>query len=300
MSQTEKTKENYQRRANLLIKKFEKETHIEWKDNPLSVCEWLVASKPTISKSTWRQYKASLKYYMKNYGPVEAVEYIDKQTSHGALRKTHRTSGCRKKSITKKEYESLLKEFLRKTSEVDELVILYMKNNIIFGLRPHEWFTASIKNNHLVVINGKNTNGRANGFDRKINLGFLKETDMNNLEIFLSLIKNFLEKYSKEQLQKKISNRIYRAVKKLWPKDVHRITPYSTRHQASANFKFNEYTPEMVAGLMGHNSTETAQSHYGKRRSGYKTDKKILPHPDELKKLQDKMKSVNSPDIKEI
>jgi hypothetical protein len=151
--------------------------------------------------------------------------------------------------------------------------LIWMLANIVVGLRPIEWKQATLREHEgdieLVINNAKNTNGRANGDVRHINLSNLTESE-------LRLVRNQLDASSKNNSSDYIWNDYYNGIRKT----LHRLaratfknqrkypTLYSSRHQFCANAKSVGMTKTEVAALMGHAVDDTAGSHYGKKKHG--------------------------------
>lgn len=66
---------------------------------------------------------------------------------------------------------------------------------------------------------------------------------------------------------KRLNDYVRRISEKLWPKKKNHITPYSYRHQTSADIKKDGFSKEKTAMAMGHRSTRS-QKHYGTARQG--------------------------------
>lgn len=150
----------------------------------------------------------------------------------------------------------------------------WLQASVITGLRPVEWKDAQWlgdpADGKLLVKNAKHTNGRSHGMNRII------EFDRGHwlapaVDLHMGLLKEWMshEGNTFESYYSGCRKALQRCVRNLWPKRDQHITLYSGRHQFSANLKADGATPKTVADLMGHNSEETAKSHYGKRRSGW-------------------------------
>jgi integrase len=66
---------------------------------------------------------------------------------------------------------------------------------------------------------------------------------------------------------KRLNDYVRRISEKLWPKKKNHITPYSYRHQTSADIKKDGFNEVMTAETLGHRSTRS-QKHYGTARQG--------------------------------
>ena len=128
--------------------------------------------------------------------------------------------------------------------------------------------------NELVVTNAKNTQGRAHGVTRTLDMADLTEQKQQ----VLCLHFDYVQQAKSEPGQEGVSgferfyshcrSCLYEATRALWPHRKQFITLYSARHQFSANAKHNDLPLEKIAALMGHASIETATAHYGRRSAG--------------------------------
>ena len=135
---------------------------------------------------------------------------------------------------------------------------------MLTGLRPCEWTGSSVVDGQLVVKNAKHSNGRACGEFRRLDLAALAAGEIARIE----------------QLSKRLSEgdyalayagcrkRLAWLAKALWPNRKKRPTLYSARHQFSADAKKSAMSKAELAACMGHQSQETAATHYGRRAAG--------------------------------
>lgn len=92
--------------------------------------------------------------------------------------------------------------------KVIDLLRLFVKANMLVGLRPIEWLGATLfcnletKSLQMNVINAKNTHGRANGESRTLCLNDITDTNSQFLLDYLVLFNIFLEKKVLEFLVK--------------------------------------------------------------------------------------------------
>lgn len=96
-----------------------------------------------------------------------------------------------------------------------------------------------------------------------------------------------------EQYYTRCRKALQRACRQLWPKREYHITLYTGRHQFCANLKVAGRSRAEVAYEMAHGSEETAGTHYGKRRSGWRgslgpsasREKDLVPGVSSLNKM---------------
>jgi integrase len=157
------------------------------------------------------------------------------------------------------------------------LLRLYLAFSIVFFPRPSEWVTARIDGEHLVVMNGKASNGRAHGVDRRIGLADLAQREREVLRDFLAALKAEAEASGTyKRLQTLLAARLVRHCRKV---RIRRVSPYTLRHVGMSTVK-RFLIPEEVAALSGHASDRTATEHYAKARYGRRAPA-VLPRASE-------------------
>lgn len=175
--------------------------------------------------------------------------------------------------------------------------LLFIRANLVVGLRPIEWLNAALIKHQktdplgefvigkdgeietciaLRVYNAKQSVERANGEHRIIMLEGLTDQNLSYIRKWLAAIK---ELYTPEiaglsygDKTKRIYDSLQRAIRRTllskgWEGSVPSI--YGTRHQAVANAKADGQDRRQIAALFGHASEETAHRHYARKFSGY-------------------------------
>lgn len=251
-------------------------------DSPTSITEWLVGKSPNLRPSSFRQYRAAIIHHIESTistdfaVTAEAEETIQKLKSlkpaRADTRRPHRTSSSKRKYIKPGELTALLGALsnLRKWGPV---AASYLLATIAAGLRPSEWWDCSVKDVSdgiiLSVRNKKNTNMRSTGEFRWM---LIPDSMAGHIKKYLSIVSELKSNGADPEVSNKAIRRIVASQsKKLFGKDIH-ITPYTARHQFSANNK-NVMTQPEVSMLHGHRSIKTATECYGKRRSGFEVFK---------------------------
>lgn len=106
---------------------------------------------------------------------------------------SEKTSALKKKSFPQGFYNYLVN--LGESEKIPQMVehlVLFVKANMLVGLRPIEWLNAHIafsvadKQMVLIVENAKNSHGRANGDTRTLLLGALSKEDQYKINHFYS------------------------------------------------------------------------------------------------------------------
>lgn len=262
---------------------------------------YLIQSREKYSMSTWRQYKASVVWYIKNRlgGYDEELEHLQTISSKGLAKKSRQTSGKKKKRVPESAWRLLqLKLIERQQSGYASALALWtvLAATLQTGLRPVEWSNAAITTHQdsqrpvLRVKNAKHSNGRANGEYREI---FLDGLDPKQIVIIKAAIGVFQGegKDSAEVIQKRLADEMTNVISAMTRDsrqngaEVSGIAMYSFRHQFLANAKQTFENPQIIAALAGHNSTDTAFQHYGKRRFGDQMVK-VTPTPETIAAVQ--------------
>lgn len=208
------------------------------------------------------------------------------------------------KEVTSSQHQQMLDYVYqkdRKPRTIKELCFLMVLCSEAFGLRPSEWANAKFTVQGLLVINGKNTNGRANGDTRLIPMdaiqmhAFLLEalpdrtskdlllvakTFEKEIEFAIPLVSMLLIEIERlcdaknssdvamtvEERKDILDNRLkfHSRVFDCLDKP---LSLYAGRHQFAANIK-NFLSADAVAQLMGHESIQTADRNYARKTSG--------------------------------
>lgn len=208
-----------------------------------------------------------------------------------------KTSGRKLKAFPDEAVEVLEKAALTDRSVSLKYALLFIRANLMVGLRPVEWFNSNLisylhrdafgdykytldgeisSSNAIEVLNAKHSSIRGNGESRTIVLETLDNRQLTHLQRWLQAIEvlrtNDLDELSEAAINKKVFGSLQRAIRRVltkagWIGEIPTI--YSTRHQAVANAKADGQSQREIAALFGHSSTETARQHYGKKYSGY-------------------------------
>lgn len=287
-TKTKETEERYGSLAKRLITQFKKlNGGNECFDSEIFV-NWLIAQKPKWSKSTWRQYKASIMFYLsftpENSGVLSASKILEESSSDGCLKKALGGSAGRIKNCSSKEYLAFIKALSRVPSDRRcylELTTNWMVLGSITGLRPHEWGQAALIRNldgqselvgihgltpgrtYLRVKNSKHTNGRANGEYRHLDVSEFSEKTLWAMD---ALIMKLSDRVRYPALYSNCRRFIADANRYLFGNDTtRRFHLYSARHRFASEAK-KQLSRELVAAAMGHGNDHTAFSTYGNSR----------------------------------
>jgi hypothetical protein len=245
------------------------------------IAEWLLAQRPHYSKATWRQYRAALIYVWRQRDAKDAVDIAEaitrlQQTAPPPGRPSWRNTSAQKlKKIPEADLVRLLDYINCYPTRHGYATLCWLLAGLWTGLRPSEWAHAQlITPTQLQVINAKATHGRSHGVHRNLDLAPLTAQEREIIQIHLNHVQDAKRNPANPQTSgfegfyNQCRSCLYERTRKLWPKRQKHITLYSARHQFAANAKFKGLPLDHIAALMGHASTDTATSHYGRRSAG--------------------------------
>lgn len=248
---------------------------------PITMVNYLISQLPTYRPASVRYNKAAMRCFFEKCIAegdesgmyTEALAKLEE--IHPVTRRKDlapKTSAGKRKSIPLGDLIKLTESMLATPAFWPPRALRFLQANIAAGLRPGEWPKAEwISDTQIHVTNAKHTNGRAHGVSRIVDVEpdhWLSETvplHTNLLREWLAIEGNTFEDYYTN-----CRKALQRACRKLWPKRESHITLYTGRHQFCANLKAEDESPAAVAYAMGHGSEDTATTHYGKKRYGWK------------------------------
>ncbi|QTP13322.1 site-specific integrase [Serratia symbiotica] len=290
----------YTQKVNVLINHCQKQGKESSIENMTSTLDSLIKDRK-ITRSTSRIYKAALL----NKIVIDASKNIDRGLSidwHNEMFSLVEALDSKLAPINSQQTSSLkLKKFPDELiSKIEKLeredyryrnlnfLILFLRANLLVGLRPIEWANASLftytgtdsfnKKNScpaLVVGNAKATHGRANGIERDIVFNGISIEELGDIIQFTKLMQSHLNGLNSLE-RKQRTNDIFKNTQQTLSRVLERInypkgkrpSLYSTRHQCIANSKSANLSEIEIAALFGHKTSETARVHYGKKRDG--------------------------------
>ena len=234
--------------------------------------------------------------------------------SVGALpKKSESTSSNKLKAFSDEAFDLLMGSAFNKKSDATRNLLLFIRANLLVGLRPVEWLnTCFINYQHrnalgellilpdgstktspaLEVQNAKHSSIRGNGERRIILLDNLDDVKIQYIHQWIQAINKLktddLISLSETEINRKIYGSMQRVMRNLLMKNGSKEnipTIYSTRHQAVANARADGLSQKEIAALFGHSSTNTARRHYGKRTAGY-SGRTMRPAPESLQAVR--------------
>lgn len=267
---------------------------------------WLINRKPDLSRGTWRQYKASVVFFLEKEAAGgdaiagEALDVLINVDVSGCVRKTTRTSGAKMKKVPAKDFRSIMRALDAAGSPWREDLKRWIVSGLLTGLRPIEWGTARMgvsgSGAVLVVDNAKASNGRAHGPTRRVLLDGLSEEEIQSISEHVARANIWEQAQQYEKFYHGCAALLARTIHKLWPKRDRHVTLYSMRHQFSANAKASGFTREELAAMMGHAVDVTAGEHYGKKTAGHEMVR-VRPDPADVAAVRSVFKARFTPPV---
>lgn len=263
---TKNTIEDYENTARLLLARCENDLG---DISPVAIANWLKYQAVNWRRSTVRQYRSSINHHFtKIESGDNELEIAEAISILAGIAAGNINRSQKKKTIQEDKLVAFITFLLSSKKKSDIFLAKFLMATYMSGLRPCEW-----KNTYyeeitpteiiLTVRNAKNTNGRALGVSRTILLSGMIQPAIETVDEIRILMQN------------DSWNKIYGRLRKLchlksntFFKGKIIVSPYSGRHQFSANVK-NLYRKNVVALLHGHASNETATTYYGRRVSGW-------------------------------
>jgi len=266
---------------------------------PTQLVEHLIGRKSQLAKRTWRTYKAAIRAQLEcllaEGGTTEApitlqdsqeiryaLQLLADEGQKEALRRTNNTSALKAKHIAVDDFQAIcahLEDLIegRKVlrgpkSNLARALLVWCKASDLTGVRPSEWASADLVEYEgvlaLKVRNAKNSQGRANGEFRHLDLSKLQADEMEAIEQQLELIDGHRDAESFAALQLNMRLFFHRVTRRVLGKRDRYPSLYTFRHQFSADAKSSGEGRREIAALMGHGSDATAGRSYAKSKYG--------------------------------
>jgi len=294
------TADSYEKRYGELERRFSRESGVN-NMSPDEVVASLLQTKPTLSMSTFRQYKASILYVLDRHHPNHelAIDLLREESSAGLKKASTQTSGTKQKFVPDPVWHVLrdaLSERARRGYTRSRGLLQVLEATLASGLRPNEWTTAVIATHTetqrpiLRAQNSKDSNGRANGEQREL---FIDGLEPEQLEAVRDAIEYCRVDDNTETVKivRGLKNELADAKRwimlqergnsKVRARHLNPVTLYSFRHQFIADAKSTWSDPVLISATVGHSSTRTAFEHYGKRKNAQRRVR-VLPTPESV------------------
>ncbi len=255
---------------------------------PMLVANHLINRRRHLSKRTWQVYKSACVAQFRRISAAHpgdaaiqqefnhAAETLSQESQQEALSRGTKGASLKQKKVDEADHVKLmdwLKSQPTDPEPIGRMVATWCESTLIAGLRPIEWARAELLTlptgaRLLQVANAKNTQGRANGEFRHLDISDCSPEEMGVVEDMIALAGQFAQSEDGfTEHQKRLSKFLHRAVRKLFPRRRQHYTLYSYRHQFAADKK-RQWGQAEVAALMGHGSDRTAGMNYARATSG--------------------------------
>lgn len=273
-TRTDDTIDRYRLIGDGIVRRFEREAGISWRDDPYLFVDWINAERRTWAKSTWRLYKQGLKQvFTESKAPISLLKSIEApieredrpRYANGHAKPVKDNPSTRVKAIKDSVLQAYVNVLMESRSRMANITVAFLMINREIGLRPIEWETMRYDNDRqrLIVQNAKNTNGRSTGSTREI---ILSPQVSSAIESAIELRDQAIEYCGGWQESLLKMRALMKGIRHYH--DLPRMQLYSTRHQFAADLKSSGLTKRQVADLMGHASEDIAGTHYGRATHG--------------------------------
>ena len=295
-TRTERTLKAYRRDAQYLIARMEREHGISFEDRPYEVIDALARFMADKKKKTILNYRNAVFRFLEEIGHPAAGYAREKLWAVTASPEAKKKSLRRDvREVPRWWLDALLRITRRRLRcERSWLVYALIRAGILTGLRPSEWQSAKLvrvgRATHLVVKNGKFSNGRSFGPYRTLILdtGAIDRSDRELLSWLIETANRYSDEAWREEIR--LASTYLRELRQRFPDSIGKlpVSIYSGRHQFAADAKRAGLSLPEIAALMGHRNLMTATRHYGLRRRGDEERAARLavrPSPDDVDRV---------------
>lgn len=223
------------------------------------ICAALLACAPSYRPNAFSTLKNTLMNDQLNRGNTEAATAIRALVNPVTAPGSQITKKPKLKQIRKVPFEDFkaLYKHLHAGGHLDEAASLVLANYL--GVRPCEMRTITVVGNLIHIIGGKKSAELHRGADRTL---------LINKPNILKLVEWAAHRMSEcPRTNTAIRDRFRKECRSLWPRRKKHPTLKSFRHQMGSILKASGDSPEALAYVMGHQSTESI-SVYGDGRLG--------------------------------
>lgn len=302
-TRNEKTEKAYRTRAKQAAMAASKEAGRRVSATELA--QSLIARRPALAASSFRQNRAAVSFMLNEVAlnqPAlapevrEAIALLkDVDSVERSDDGVPRTSAQKQKRLDQ-DLDRVCHGAMATTSPNSSALVDCLTVGSLSGARLSEWPTAKFGPSEdpdfawqLVLVNGKQGNGRANGETRVLRWEWLPEELVAQTKAWIFAAREAAANGSYETLVTTLEALMRRVTKQLFPRRQRRPTLSSARHAATARWKMNyvvsartsedkELGLAIVAALLGHATDETATNHYA--RAGEADGRFPVPTPD--------------------
>jgi len=256
--------------------------------------KWISEKDGVWSSSTIRMYRAALGAGLDAWvaagmdvhgdrAPVIRAEIAAAKPPPASRSEPRKTSGKNRLTFSEEERNNLLVLLRSKGSRTSALLAGLLVFGTMFAARPCEWRTAHIKGGYLVIDCAKATNGRAVAETRTICLKKLSPIARKEVGRFVAAFRKAAsEAEFWTRYHERLAKALHRACKEL---KMEPICLYTLRQQGAATAKLH-MQPAEVAAHLGHKCITTSQRNYARKSSGWRTDPRVRPSAETVRKIK--------------
>ena len=283
-------------------KSAERHPEMNWYQQVVQAADELLADRPNLSRSTYRQRKAALLWEIDGYllgeaadcyrpSIISARERLQAATGASCKRKGNKTSAKKARKVSNADFDAIKNYLVEQIPYADRakdtLVAITLLN--LTGMRPIELLDVDVESLpngdiQLMIRSAKATNGRGLGGIRRIFLSNISEEERELILCWPEYIGRW-RSWSEDTAIPRLKSYLRRVAERvLGPRRAYPCF-YSFRHQAIADMKSAGLSPEEIAAVVGHSSSRTAITHYARRSSG-RGVAKVTPDPSMVAKVR--------------
>ena len=258
------TTNSYAARTRVLIRQYRRGTGGQPSVNGLVA--WLIDRRRAglYANATWRQYRAAL------HATLPAMGYDTTALFSADIRppppdRDARRRKRRVKAVGAGARAALGEALTRMTASRAQAIEAWVEAGIRTGLRPSEWETATLNRELdgrivLTVQNAKHSHGRGHGPIRRLALE--DDETIRWVEVHLRTVRSAVQDGGFALYYHRLRQSLAGAYRRAGIR--HGPSLYTGRHQFKINARAAGVSDRDLAYLMGHASTLTARSHYGR------------------------------------
>ena len=223
------------------------------------ICAALLTSASTYQPNSFSTLKSALvndQIARGNHSAAKAIQKLVNPVTAPGSKLSRKSKPKKVRTVSDDDFWGLVLH-LRAHGFLDEALCVVLAYYL--GVRPCEMRTVTVKNDQVEIIGGKKSAPLERGADRTLVI--------ENPELLKSVVEAAHWMSNCPRTDTAIRDRLRKECRALWPRRKQHPTLKSFRHQLGANLKSSGESDEILAYIMGHQSTDSINV-YGDRRSG--------------------------------
>lgn len=248
------------------------------------VIDNLVARAASLRQATYYLYKASIIQVLRDEfdaGTLSAAR-AEKLTQPfrsldskqiGTKVTGKRTSAGRRRHIRAEVHSSLTTVASGNPNATSQNLAIMIEYGVDLGLRPCEFIGAELEVTTLWIRAAKVSTANARGLDQRRPIELRDAFETADLKILSGLFARLNVELAavggdRTRLVRRYADAL-RRIRGMVPA-AKGVTLYTSRHQCRANLARAGYSPEEIAAIFGHGSSQTNRDHYGRTNKGWR------------------------------